>query len=128
MELIEALHTRRSIKSYTAQPVSKDVLLEILDADTSCIVRALLTAPGGRFVKITGCPACGGSGYKGRIGLFELFLLDNNLKALIDAKACKADLHRAAIKRGMRTLLMDGITKAHAGLTTLEEVLCAVAE
>ena len=108
------------------QAISK--LLEVLDADTSAIVRTILTAPEGRFVKPVGCPACAGTGYKGRIGLFELLLLNNDLRALIDAKAGKADIYRVAIKRGMRTLLMDGVAKAHAGLTTLEEVLCAVAE
>ena len=74
------------------------------------------------------CPACGGTGYRGRLGIFEFLLLNNEIKALIDAKASTADLGRAAVKAGMRTLMMDGIIKARAGLTTLAEVLSAVPE
>ena len=123
----------RRVCPQCAQPAAPNLqplgrLLEVMDADTSAIVRTLLTAPEGKFVKAKGCPSCDGTGYRGRIGLFELLLLNNDLKALIDAKAGKTELYRAAIKRGMRTLLMDGIAKAHAGVTTLEEVLCAVSE
>jgi type IV pilus assembly protein PilB len=108
------------------QTVSK--MLTGLDIETSDIVKAILAAPKGKFVKTTGCQACNGSGYSGRVGIFEFFLLNNNIKALIDAKASTADLRKAAIESGMRTLLMDGVIKARSGWTTLEEILTAVAE
>ncbi len=116
-----------------AQPTAPDSqivdqLLAVLDPDAGAVVRSLLTSPEKKFVKTIGCPACNGSGYKGRIGLFELLLLNNGLKALIDAKARMPEVRKAAIRTGMRTLLMDGVAKAGAGWTTLEEVLKAVTE
>jgi len=109
-------------------PQAVDRMLAVLDPEAGAVVRSLLTSPEGKFVKTTGCAACNGSGYRGRVGIFELILLNNELKALIDAKARMADLRKAAIRGGMRTLLMDGVAKARAGWTTLEEVLEAVSE
>ncbi|HAH31526.1 MAG TPA: hypothetical protein DCL44_04340 [Elusimicrobia bacterium] len=62
------------------------------------------------------------------MGIFEFLLLNNEIKALINAKASTAELRKAAIKAGMRTMLMDGVAKARAGWTTLEEVLLSVSE
>lgn len=90
--------------------------------------KAILTAPDGKFVMEGGCPACNHTGYRGRLGIFEFLLLNNEIKALIDSKASIAELRKAAIKSGMRTMVMDGIIKARAGLTTLEEVSAAVSE
>ncbi|MDO8803636.1 MAG: GspE/PulE family protein [Elusimicrobiota bacterium] len=90
--------------------------------------KPILTAPEGKFVAAVGCPACNGTGYRGRLGIFEFLQLNNELKTLIDTKASVADLHKAAVKSGMRTMLMDGIIKARAGLTTLTEVLTSVSE
>ncbi|MBU2573512.1 MAG: GspE/PulE family protein [Elusimicrobia bacterium] len=112
-----------------AQPADPDSqTINRIVARSGSAVKAVLTSSERKFVKAAGCPACNGSGYRGRIGVFELLLLNNELKALIDAKACTADLRKAAIKSGMRTMMMDGITKARAGLTTLDEVLSAVSE
>jgi len=112
-----------------AQPASPEpqVVSKIV-ARSGPAAKAILTAAEGNFVVPTGCPACSGTGYRGRLGIFEFLLLNNEIKALIDAKASTADLGRAAVKAGMRTLMMDGIIKARAGLTTLAEVLSAVPE
>ncbi len=112
--------------SPSPQTVSR--MLELLDPEVTEVIKTILASPEGKFVKPAGCPNCNGSGYKGRIGVFEFLLLNNELKALIDAKAGAAELRRAAIKSGMRTMLMDGVTKARAGLTTLDEVLLSVSE
>ena len=71
------------------------------------------------------CPACRNSGYRGRLGLFELFRVDDEAKRAIVAGASRADLTALARANGMRTLAEDGHTKVAAGLTTLEEVLRA---
>ncbi len=72
-----------------------------------------------------GCPECMGTGYKGRIALFELMVLNDTLKSLILTTSDAGQLKRqalASLATGMRTLRQDGLRKVLAGLTTLEEV------
>ncbi|MFA5352532.1 MAG: GspE/PulE family protein [Candidatus Gracilibacteria bacterium] len=69
-----------------------------------------------------GCDACGGTGYHGRVGLFEVMQLDNKLKDLILKKADEHEIETAAIAGGMKTLEHDGIEKILQGITTPEEV------
>ena len=66
---------------------------------------------------------CHGSGYLGRIGLFELMVVGEALADRISAQADLLELRRAARAAGMRSLLDDGIGKASEGITSLEEVL-----
>jgi type II secretory ATPase GspE/PulE/Tfp pilus assembly ATPase PilB-like protein len=69
-----------------------------------------------------GCERCDHSGFKGRIGLHELMLVDRDLRHLIQTHARADELQRCALAAGMRTLRQDGIEKVLAGLTTIEEV------
>jgi type IV pilus assembly protein PilB len=69
-----------------------------------------------------GCPRCGRSGYKGRIGIFQLMVVDDELEALAARNAPREDIERAAAASGMRSLWDDGIAKAAAGLTSIEEL------
>lgn len=75
-----------------------------------------------QFFHGKGCENCGKSGYKGRIGIFEIFELSGNLKELVANRASGATLAEQAIKNGMVTMKQDGILKAIDGLTTLEEI------
>ena len=70
-----------------------------------------------------GCPECGGSGYKGRQGLFELLLVNDTLRDLITKKAPTMVLKQKAIELGMRTLRDDGLRAIFDGATTVDEVL-----
>jgi type IV pilus assembly protein PilB len=69
-----------------------------------------------------GCPRCGRSGYKGRIGIFQLMVVDDELESLAARNAPREDIERAASASGMRSLWDDGIAKAAAGLTSIEEL------
>jgi general secretion pathway protein E len=75
-----------------------------------------------------GCPVCRGTGYRGRLGLFELLVVDDAVRELIQSRANAADIKAAAEKIGMQNLRADGIAKALAGLTTPEEVARVTAE
>jgi len=79
---------------------------------------------GAKFMKGRGCSACGYTGYKGRIGVYELLVLDEMVRnALIEQKT-SYEIRKICIEStGLVTLLEDGIVKAAAGLTTIEEVL-----
>lgn len=72
--------------------------------------------------KGSGCDRCGGSGYEGRVGLYEIMNFDREIKLLIDKKASAYQITEAACKLGMLTLSMDGRRKALAGLTTISEL------
>ena len=69
-----------------------------------------------------GCPRCNRTGYKGRIGIFQLLLMDDDLEALAAQNAPRDEIERSAVEKGMRSLWDDGIAKAAAGLTSVEEL------
>ena len=69
-----------------------------------------------------GCEACGGSGYRGRVGLHELLIGSDRLKKQIQEHARVAELFTTALNEGMRTLKMDGIEKILSGVTDLKQV------
>lgn len=75
------------------------------------------------FMKGRGCSKCGGTGYKGRLGIYEIFLVTDEMQRLIFRKEPTAVIREEARKTGMRTLRDDGLRKAAAGTTTLEEVI-----
>ena len=69
-----------------------------------------------------GCPRCNRTGYKGRIGIFQLLVMDDDLETLAARNAPREEIERAAAASGMRSLWDDGIAKAAAGLTSIEEL------
>jgi type IV pilus assembly protein PilB len=77
---------------------------------------------GSAFYRKRGCPRCGHSGYKGRIGVFQLMVMSEELESLAVGRASREDLEREAIRQGMRTLWDDGLAKVAAGVTSLEEL------
>jgi len=70
-----------------------------------------------------GCERCGGTGYRGRLGVFEVLELDDALRELIGERTDGLKIDQAAIRGGMTTMLDDGIAKCRAGLTSPAEIL-----
>ncbi|PKP94155.1 MAG: type II secretion system protein GspE [Alphaproteobacteria bacterium HGW-Alphaproteobacteria-16] len=88
------------------------------------ILRPLLDAAGARqLFHAVGCERCGGSGYAGRVAILEFLRVDKAVSRLILHRADTPDIQAAGEAGGMRSLLADGVAKAAAGLTTVEEVL-----
>ena len=79
--------------------------------------------PKANFMKGRGCNHCRQSGYRGRIGIFEMLRMNSQLRELTFAQAPTQEIRRKARAGGMRTLLEDGVQKAFKGSTTLDEVL-----
>jgi type IV pilus assembly protein PilB len=73
-------------------------------------------------MKGNGCKTCNGSGYKGRVALYEVMRFSDSLKEMVLQGASTAELKAAAVKNGMSSLRMSGIGKILAGVTTIEEV------
>jgi type IV pilus assembly protein PilB len=73
-----------------------------------------------------GCPKCGGSGYKGRVGIHELMVSNEELVAAINKELEAAELKRIAMRAGMKTLHQDSLLKVRDGLTTMAEAISTV--
>jgi len=80
---------------------------------------------GANFLRGKGCGNCSNTGFRGRFGIFEIFLIDDDARKLIYEKVSSSVLRTRAREMGMRTLREDGIRKVLAGLTTPEEVIRA---
>jgi general secretion pathway protein E len=87
------------------------------------VVAELQLKPDAHLFRGKGCPTCRQSGYQGRIGIFELLRMTDPVKNLVAGKAPAHAIREAALAAGMRTLREDGLVKAAAGLTTVEEIL-----
>jgi type IV pilus assembly protein PilB len=70
-----------------------------------------------------GCPACKHSGYKGRTGVFEVLVVEDNIRALIVEKSSSEIIKKTALSNGMMEMKEDAVRKAMAGITTIEEAL-----
>ncbi|MBP1623585.1 MAG: type secretion system protein, partial [Acidobacteria bacterium] len=76
-----------------------------------------------RTFKGEGCKTCNGTGYKGRIGMYEVMEISENIQELILVGASAREIRRKAVEEGMLTLRESGLAKIKAGMTTLDEVL-----
>lgn len=75
-----------------------------------------------KMYKAVGCSTCGNSGYKGRIGIYELLRVSEKIQYLTTKRASSADILNQALSEGMITMKQDGVLKAMQGITTIEEV------
>jgi general secretion pathway protein E/type IV pilus assembly protein PilB len=90
--------------------------LRMLNIDPSQLAESNIMGPGG-------CEACRDTGYRGRIGIFEIFLVDDEVRHLINQDMSTPQLRRRARELGMRTLREDGIRKVLVGMTSASEVI-----
>jgi len=75
------------------------------------------------FYRPVGCPQCHNTGYRGRLGIFEMMVMNAQLRELSFQHQPLSEIRQAARSLGMRTLLEDGLIKVLRGITTLDEVL-----
>lgn len=144
--VLSTLHTNSSIASITRlrdmglEPyVISDALVGVIgqrlvrkicsycrteDAPEPGILRALkITSPDFKAFKGAGCDRCNQTGYKGRIGVYEIFQVDAEIKRMIHQDATEAELMHAARLTGMTSLIQDAVQKIMSGITTCDEVL-----
>ncbi len=98
--------------------ISQDALRSLSE-----VVSASVLAVRPTFYAGYGCEQCGGTGYRGRVGIHEVIELDQPIRESILRKASSNELRAIAVERGMTPMLIDGFEKAKMGLTTIEEVL-----
>jgi len=75
-----------------------------------------------------GCKECDNTGYRNRIGIYEVLEVNDDIRTLIVSRADASQIKQMAVKNGMRTMLEDGLMKAQQGITTIEEVLRIIYE
>ena len=113
--------------SQKAAPPPESVVNEFvinMDPAEGKIVKELILKPGAVYKVEKGCPECRNTGYMGRTGIFELMIMNEEIRKQVLDHAPTDLIKRTAVQTGkMRTLLMDGILKARAGVTTLSEVI-----
>jgi type II secretory ATPase GspE/PulE/Tfp pilus assembly ATPase PilB-like protein len=103
-----------------------------LDEATLARVRSVLASippaakvtlpPELKFYHSPGCAVCNHLGYKGRIGIFEVFAVDDDMQKLIYSEASTVEIRNLAMQKGMTTMIQDGLLKALAGTTDVAEV------
>ncbi len=81
-----------------------------------------LASDGMAFYRKRGCPRCNQTGYKGRVGIYQLLTMNETIAQLAVARASREEVERAAMEGGMRSLWDDGLSKVAAGLTSVEEL------
>jgi general secretion pathway protein E/type IV pilus assembly protein PilB len=109
---------RKICKQCTAPSMPSEAEMVTLGLDAA-------SSKGASFSKGKGCSNCSNTGYRGRFGIFEVFVIDDEARKLIYEKVPSSVLRARAREMGMRTLREDGIRKVQAGLTTADEVISA---
>jgi type IV pilus assembly protein PilB len=112
---------RRICAGCKAPALYNEVELQSLRTDVGSLRETVL-------YRGTGCDQCGGTGYRGRAGLYEVMAMSPALRRMILTGASTVDLREKAVSEGMLTLRMDGIKKLERGITTLEEVVKETSE
>ena len=94
-------------------------------------LREMGVRPPGRPVTLyraVGCPACANTGYQGRLGIFELMIVDDDIRQLLSTNADSKTIKKMAVSKGMATLRSDGTRKVLSGVTSIAELLRATEE
>jgi len=102
--------------------------LQSLPKETQTKIKLPSLTSGLKIAKQKGCPACDNTGYNGRIGIYELFQIDDEMENFLVKSPSIADLNKKAIEKGMITIKQDGFIKIVEGVTTIEEVIRVTGE
>jgi general secretion pathway protein E len=128
---IEDFLLRSTLRAVIAQRLVRQLcdrcrskkLLCMADIDADPRYGALGLNAGEFIFEPVGCERCGGTGYRGRLGVFEVLELNHDVRTLIHGKTDGSTIDRVAIAAGMTTMLDDGAAKCRAGATSAAEVL-----
>jgi type IV pilus assembly protein PilB len=132
---IEPFLVASAVNLITAQRLARRICTECKEAES--IPREALIQAGvgeGQLADLVcykgqGCPSCNGTGYKGRVGFYQVMPMFEELREMILAGANTAEIKDASIRLGVKTMRQSGLTKLQEGVTSLEEVLrCTVAD
>jgi len=125
---VEPFLTGAAVSAVLAQRLARKLCANCCEMYTPSAEELMGAAREGMVLyRKVGCPRCNRTGYKGRVGIFQLLIMNDDLESLAAQNAHRDEIERAAAAAGMRSLWDDGIAKAAAGLTSLEELARVVA-
>jgi type IV pilus assembly protein PilB len=128
---VEPFLTGAAVSAVLAQRLARKLCThccEMYTPNTDELLRARISSDvaaasdGMVFYRKKGCPRCNQTGYKGRIGIYQLLAMTEGVESLAVRNASREEIERAALGEGMRTLWDDGLAKVAAGLTSIEEL------
>src|SRR5438105_3371958 len=128
---VEPFLTGSAVSAVLAQRLARKLCThccELYTPTTEDLLRARVSpeiaaaTDGMALYRKRGCPRCARTGYRGRIGIFQLLTMTETLERLAAEKASRDEIERAAIEEGMRTMWDDGLAKVASGLTSIEEL------
>ena len=128
---VEPFLTGSAVTAVLAQRLARKLCThccEMYTPDVEELIRARVSpevaamTDGMALYRKRGCPRCNQTGYRGRVGLYQLMIMNEELETLAAQKASREEIERAAMMNGMRTLWDDGLAKVAAGLTSVEEL------
>ncbi|HSX25175.1 MAG TPA: ATPase, T2SS/T4P/T4SS family, partial [Candidatus Andersenbacteria bacterium] len=128
LNLVIAQRLVRVVCTACAQEYDPDAALRARLKESMKSVRkdvfdpAILDDPSLRFMRAVGCQVCGNTGYHGRLGAFEIFAVEQEMKELILQGVSSADIQKIALKNGMTTIAQDAYLKVIDKKTTIDEV------
>ena len=120
---IRAVQAQRLVRKLCSCARPSHQVPEQLQAEAARFATAVLPGTAPRWMEAVGCPQCLGTGYKGRLGIYEMIPVSEQMQHLIVSGASVNDMKSQARSEGHRFLRDDGLLKAWQGLTTVEEVL-----
>ena len=126
---IEPFLVSSSVILILAQRLARRVCQQCKEEEklpSSALIKAGFSEEEAKTIKCykgKGCPTCNNSGYKGRVALYEVMPIKDELKELILEGASTAEIKKASIRLGMKTLRMSGLTKVTEGVTSMEEII-----
>jgi general secretion pathway protein E len=134
---VEPFLVASSLMAVMAQRLVRRVCLQCREAyrptaeelkEVALTPEAVVRAGNPTIYRAKGCDACAGSGYRGRTGIYELLMVDDDIRQLTLKNVDSSSIKRSGVQKGMLTLLDDGARKVLAGETTLAEVLSVTQE
>ncbi|MCB9667481.1 MAG: type II secretion system ATPase GspE [Myxococcales bacterium] len=106
-------------------PTQTNPSIKLGDSEDPASMASRSLSSDATFYRPVGCEKCAGTGYRGRLGIYELLVVDEAIRREINSSSDSKTLHRVAVQRGMRSLREDGGRQVLAGWTSIEEVLAA---
>ncbi|WP_027534682.1 GspE/PulE family protein [Bradyrhizobium sp. WSM3983] len=128
---VEAFLLRSTLRAVVAQRLVRQLCerckssrpLGQADLDADPRYAAIGLRLGNVIFEPTGCERCGGVGYRGRCGVFEVLEMDEEVRGLIESQSDWASIDKVAVRNGMTTMIEDGLAKCLAGTTSAAEIL-----
>jgi general secretion pathway protein E len=120
---VRAVQAQRLVRRLCPHCAKPSQPMQAIQVHTQQVLPAELANVTANWRESVGCPQCQGTGYRGRVGIYELVYITADMQNLVLQRASLGEMRKLAAKEGFRTLREDGWIKAYQGVTSVDEVL-----